>query len=414
MFSTKNYERFFCTLFSFIFLLCIPFLSSAQDDEYCIPYVEGEDIYITNFYFNDINNNSGNDNYMFFPSPVTTIVPGFTYNYSISFSTTAQKYYAAYFDLNGDGVFSEVNDKLITGVTTATSVTGLLTMPLTPDFDVNSRIRVIVSKDAITGYCNSISEGDVEDYPFKRNGKPDSDWDIVVSAGKYVPDHTGDGCGTIEFSIEAFHCGGNQNSTPISNMSYGVTIYEPGYNQSPGALPFYSKTLSTAWSSSNGMDVSIPVENPLPPYFQPGKIYSVDYEHGVIDHDCFNGQDMEMIEIDPYPDCTSEKELSRANEVTQINPLDALNEPESNNEFSIKPNPFNEQVIIQYDLKSIDKVTIQIFDIYGKQVMTLMNNLEQEPGYYQQELLLDKLSAGAYYLLIKGAHFYHSEKLIKM
>ena len=421
MFSTNNYERYFYTLFSFFCLLFFSHASVAQDDAYCIPEVGGEDLYITHFYFNEIDNSSGNDGYMYFPNPVTTLVPGFTYNYSINFSISGSNHFTIYVDLNGDGAYSETTDRLVNGTTSASSVTGLITIPSTPDYNINSRLRVMVSKDPILSSCLPISEGDVEDYSYKRTGKPDGDWDIVVSAGLYVPSQTGDDCGSIKFKIEALNCMNNGAISPSSAVSYGVTIFDPAFdptsNLNPATLglPFYTKTLSSNWGNTGSMDVIVPVENSTAPYFKQGVTYNVWYQHGLNDVDCYNGTDLEQIEIHSFPDCGGEKAgaLARPNEINQINQLDNLNDSESIG-LLVNPNPFQDQITVQYQLEKADKISIELFDIYGKKVMNLQYRTEQYPGSYQQRLELSQLASGAYYLLINGMHFYHSEKLIKM
>ncbi|MCJ7801203.1 MAG: S8 family serine peptidase, partial [Candidatus Marinimicrobia bacterium] len=43
------------------------------------------------------------------------------------------------------------------------------------------------------------------------------------------------------------------------------------------------------------------------------------------------------------------------------------------------PNPFNSNTTIEYDIKQHSNITIKIFDILGKEIITLVNNIES-PG----------------------------------
>ncbi len=46
------------------------------------------------------------------------------------------------------------------------------------------------------------------------------------------------------------------------------------------------------------------------------------------------------------------------------------------------PNPFNPSTAIKYGLPQKARVTLQIYDLLGKEVATLLDNVEQSPGYH--------------------------------
>ncbi len=47
------------------------------------------------------------------------------------------------------------------------------------------------------------------------------------------------------------------------------------------------------------------------------------------------------------------------------------------------PNPFNPSTIIKYQLPSFNKISINIYNVLGQKVKTLINNEEQDAGYFQ-------------------------------
>jgi len=49
---------------------------------------------------------------------------------------------------------------------------------------------------------------------------------------------------------------------------------------------------------------------------------------------------------------------------------------------SIYPNPFNSATIVKYQIKGKTNINISIFDIHGKLIDVIKNNM-QEPGYYE-------------------------------
>ena len=79
------------------------------------------------------------------------------------------------------------------------------------------------------------------------------------------------------------------------------------------------------------------------------------------------------------------------------------------------PNPFNPSTIINYDIPYDSKVTIKVFDISGKEVMTLVNEY-QTAGYYTISLNASKLSSGVYFYNISadgsGNNFRATKKMI--
>ncbi len=60
------------------------------------------------------------------------------------------------------------------------------------------------------------------------------------------------------------------------------------------------------------------------------------------------------------------------------------------------PNPFNPVTKIDFDLPYDSKVSIKLYDINGREVMTLIND-QKSAGYYTVQMNGDKLSSGMYF-----------------
>ena len=79
------------------------------------------------------------------------------------------------------------------------------------------------------------------------------------------------------------------------------------------------------------------------------------------------------------------------------------------------PNPFNPTTKINYDLPRDGKVSIKLFDISGREVVTLVNNV-QTAGYYTITFDGSNLSSGTYFYRISaesdGQNFVTSKKMI--
>jgi hypothetical protein len=75
------------------------------------------------------------------------------------------------------------------------------------------------------------------------------------------------------------------------------------------------------------------------------------------------------------------------------------------------PNPFNPQTIICYGVPKESYVKIILYNVLGKEVLTLVNE-EKLPGKYNVVLDRKDLSSGVYFYTIKAGEFISTKKLI--
>ncbi|MEO8210627.1 MAG: T9SS type A sorting domain-containing protein, partial [bacterium] len=79
------------------------------------------------------------------------------------------------------------------------------------------------------------------------------------------------------------------------------------------------------------------------------------------------------------------------------------------------PNPFNPSTKINYDLPFDGKVSIKIFDMAGKEVSTLVNEVKTA-GYYSLDFNGSNLSSGVYFYRINaeanGQNFVSTKKMM--
>jgi hypothetical protein len=83
-------------------------------------------------------------------------------------------------------------------------------------------------------------------------------------------------------------------------------------------------------------------------------------------------------------------------------------------EFELKqnyPNPFNPTTSISYQVPNAEFVTIKIYNILGKEIMTLVNEVKQ-PGMYMVEFDAKDLTSGVYLYEIKTNNFRFIRKMI--
>jgi hypothetical protein len=77
------------------------------------------------------------------------------------------------------------------------------------------------------------------------------------------------------------------------------------------------------------------------------------------------------------------------------------------------PNPFNPETTIRYQLPSNSKVTLKVYDLMGREVVTLVNE-EQTAGRYEVKFGGSKISSGVYFYHINAGNYSGVKKMVLM
>ncbi len=75
------------------------------------------------------------------------------------------------------------------------------------------------------------------------------------------------------------------------------------------------------------------------------------------------------------------------------------------------PNPFNPTTVISYQLPVASTVSLKVYDVLGKEVMTLMNS-RQNAGTYHFTLNGANLSSGVYFYRLQAGNFSQTKKMM--
>jgi len=78
--------------------------------------------------------------------------------------------------------------------------------------------------------------------------------------------------------------------------------------------------------------------------------------------------------------------------------IEVLN-PDKYELYQNYPNPFNPETVISFQLPNISKVEIKIFDMLGREISTLVNEIKQA-GFYKLSFNGSSLSSGVYFYRI--------------
>lgn len=114
-----------------------------------------------------------------------------------------------------------------------------------------------------------------------------------------------------------------------------------------------------------------------------------------------------VVEIfDNATGCNSQEEVEEAC-------WTSVDEMNLDNQFTISPNPLESTTIIKYNLNYKSSVTIEIFDLTGHKIITLVDYIQQQ-GEQQQVFNSSSLSAGIYFCVLKTNGGTQTKKMIKL
>jgi len=75
------------------------------------------------------------------------------------------------------------------------------------------------------------------------------------------------------------------------------------------------------------------------------------------------------------------------------------------------PNPFNASTVIKYELSQQSQVTINIYNILGRKVSTLIDK-QQPAGYHQAIWRTDDFSSGMYFYMLQAGDYIETKKML--
>ena len=75
------------------------------------------------------------------------------------------------------------------------------------------------------------------------------------------------------------------------------------------------------------------------------------------------------------------------------------------------PNPFNPETKINYELRVTNYVKLQVYNVVGNEVATLVNE-KQSPGTYQVEFDAGSLTSGVYFYRLTSGNFTDTKRMM--
>lgn len=94
--------------------------------------------------------------------------------------------------------------------------------------------------------------------------------------------------------------------------------------------------------------------------------------------------------------------------------LNSLSFENNKNKAVIAPIPFKDETLLDYEVDKEGNVTIELLDLNGKIVQTILTNQFQTQGHYQQRIQFNKIAtAGEYIVRLSVGNQIQSLKIIK-
>jgi hypothetical protein len=99
--------------------------------------------------------------------------------------------------------------------------------------------------------------------------------------------------------------------------------------------------------------------------------------------------------------------------VTFIGKENSITNPQEFNLSQNYPNPFNPSTTIKYSIPKQSDVTIKVYNILGKEILTLVNENKLQ-GNYTIEFNANNLASGVYFYQLKTNNFIQTKKMLLM
>ena len=78
------------------------------------------------------------------------------------------------------------------------------------------------------------------------------------------------------------------------------------------------------------------------------------------------------------------------------------------------PNPFNPNTEIRFSLPKDEYVTIEVYNLLGEKVVTLINRVHKKAGSYSVTFNGSNLASGVYFYRIEASNFKSTKKMVLM
>ncbi len=293
--------------------------TTPTGSEYCEPTGLHPQIYISNVSLEQISNPTGLDGYGDYTNQVANLSQGESYTLSVTESTPWSFYWRGWIDYNQNNVF-DANELVLSANNTSGTFQQNIVVPANaPIGTTRMRIYLKYSNGAAPDPCDNISLGEVEDYTINIQAGASSCNAAVPTASQIT------NAGSVYCNFAYGYCNGHTGD----NKEFELT------NLSTGSTSTYAS--NTHYAAFPGLSQGTNYR------------YRVRIECG--NTGTYGGWS-------PYQNFTTPS-CKLATEILNLNNF---------------PNPFSDRTTIEFSLPNDSSVTLQVYDLTGRRVATLLDD----------------------------------------
>lgn len=253
--------------------------------------------------------------------------------------------WSVYIDYNADGDFDDANELVFSALASGDIQTTTVTVPLDATFGL-TKMRVIMRESVVSEACEIYTWGEVEDY-----------------------------CITILPSVLPCLVPLNLDTTNVTDQSVEMIWEMDQYELAIGYIIRFKEVVETDWMEFSTED---------PTYTAYGLTLCTDYEFQV---------------RTVCPQDFSEYTESFLYSTSCVSSTEDLTKSENINALNVYPNPFSDQISVDFELKKSSNVTIKMTNLSG-QLLQLQELDNLGEGNHHAEFQPTGLAAGMYIIQV--------------
>jgi len=195
--------------------------------------------------------------------------------------------------------------------------------------------------------------------------------------------------------------------TDISNIQWELEVKHPGVNGFEITPDGQTIASSYGW----GIIIKWPGATEWAPFSE-----GLPFNDGFIDVFNMDLDDEGFLWAAVWVPLTSSNPANSGGIFKTINPVTDVEDISSEipNRFNLEqnyPNPFNPTTKIKYSVPQLSFVTLKVYDVLGREVLTLANE-ERPIGSYEVEFNATGLSSGVYFYSLRTGSFTQTKKML--
>lgn len=315
-------------------------------------------------------------------------------------------YLAIYLDINDNGIF-EAGELLNPGTAT-TPLTGTGINQTLPQLTGDHLLRIIVSRSPITGPCDDVAVGEIEDYRICYPCEPPRSstqfaWISRVrltSALGVLYDNPSGASSYSNFISPCIPVPVSQSQVNVNIATTTANRYVAVYIDYNGDGFFQSTEVAYNWLIPVA-NLAVPV---VPASLASQSLMRIVYSSAPITGPCDKVMDGE---VEDYLLCLDGGRGGKVSDQGNLHPSGI-----GSVSLSLYPQPAHDHVTLDFSISRDEQVSIDVRDIHGKLLMAPLASTAMQAGSHSLRLSTEQLSSGMYLVTLHTLSGSKTSKLV--